>query len=244
MNELIQIAEQSIGNGVVQTVNARDLHAALGVKKQFTDWVKTYTKKFIKNQDFTLVRVKLESGHVHTDYALSLDMAKHVAMMSETDKSMDVRQYFIECEKKLKSAPVLDPANLSRMQLIQIALDAESGRLKLEAVVAEQAPKVAALDRIATADGSLCITDAAKHLQIRPKVLFDYLKRNVWIYRRQGNSHWVGYQHRVQQGLVEHKVTTVLQPDGAERVKEQVRITPKGMGRLSSDLGVEMEESA
>ncbi|WP_435105557.1 phage antirepressor KilAC domain-containing protein [Arhodomonas sp. AD133] len=110
--------------------------------------------------------------------------------------------------------------------------------MALEQTVQEQAPKVEAHDRIAAAEGSMCITDAAKHLQVRPKDLFDYLQRKRWIYRRQGGRSWLGYQQRVQQGLLVHKVTTVDMPDGGERVNEQVRITPKGLHRLSLELSL------
>ncbi|MFH1155153.1 MAG: phage antirepressor KilAC domain-containing protein [Pseudomonadota bacterium] len=108
--------------------------------------------------------------------------------------------------------------------------------LVLEETVRDQAPKVAALDRIATAEGSMCITSAAKHLQVRPKDLFAHLVQNVWIYRRTGNKSYLGYQARIQQGLVEHKVTTHINSDGFERVYEQVRITPKGLARLANEL--------
>ena len=39
-------------------------------------------------------------------------------------------------------------------------------------------PDVEALERIAKADGSMCITDAAKHLQVQPKFLFKTLSEN------------------------------------------------------------------
>lgn len=106
--------------------------------------------------------------------------------------------------------------------------------IELEAANAELAPKAHALDRIATAEGSLCITDAAKALQMRPKDLFSYLKEHGWIYRRTGADHYVGYQSKTTAGLLEHKITTVLRADGSEKVTEQVRITPKGLTKLSA----------
>lgn len=81
-----------------------------------------------------------------------------------------------------------------------------------------------------------CNTDAAKALQMRPKDLFQWLQANGWIYRRTGASHWLGYQPRIQQGLVEHKVTEVTRSDGSARMTEQVRITPKGMARLAQEV--------
>ena len=39
MNELIQVAERQIGDGTIQTVNARELHAFLGVGKVFAAYI-------------------------------------------------------------------------------------------------------------------------------------------------------------------------------------------------------------
>jgi len=107
--------------------------------------------------------------------------------------------------------------------------------LALESKVFEQTPKVEALDRISTAEGSSCITDTAKMLQIRPKDLFGYLSSNKWIYKRTGGKHWIAYQNRLQQGLLEHKVTVVTRSDGTEKATEQVRVTPKGITKLAAE---------
>jgi phage antirepressor YoqD-like protein len=104
--------------------------------------------------------------------------------------------------------------------------------LALEDQVADMAPTVEAFDRLAKADGSLCVTDAAKALQVRPKDLFSYLREHGWIYKRVGSDHHLGYQTKVASGLLEHKVTTVLRADGSEKITEQCRITPKGLAAL------------
>ena len=113
---------------------------------------------------------------------------------------------------------------------------AEQNAVALEYQVAEQAPKVAALERIAEAEGSLCLRDAAKALQVRPIALRNLLLAQRWIYGRPGHSGWLAYQDRIQQGLLTHKVTTVARLDGSDKVVEQVRITPKGITRLAQML--------
>lgn len=115
--------------------------------------------------------------------------------------------------------------------------------IEQQAQIDAMAPKVQALDRIATAEGSLCITDAAKALQMPPRKLFDWLQRHHWIYRRHGTS-WLGYSSKTQAGLLEHKVTTVTGPDGVDRVREQVRVTPAGLAKLGEALGVQQEAFA
>ena len=63
----------------------------------------------------------------------------------------------------------------------------------------------------------MCITDAAKTLQVRPKDLFQFLSSNGWIYRRPGCKNWIAYQHRLKQGVLTHKVTSVSTSDGVEK---------------------------
>ena len=112
-------------------------------------------------------------------------------------------------------------------------IEAEQRAATAEAKVESMEEDVAALERIAKADGSLNITEAAKALQMRPKDLFDWLSHNGWIYRRANSPNWLGYQSKTNMGLLEHKVTTVLRPDGTEKTTEQVRVTPKGLSTLA-----------
>lgn len=102
-------------------------------------------------------------------------------------------------------------------------------------------PKGEVYDRIILADGSLCITDAAKVLQVKPKFLFNWLKSNGWIYRRPGNGHWGGYSEKSNRGYLEHKVTEIYRTDGTEKITEQVRITPKGITKLAQMLSSNAE---
>jgi phage antirepressor YoqD-like protein len=130
---------------------------------------------------------------------------------------------------------IRDPA--ARRLLIQSfarldELDSEVARLAT--ANAELTPKAQALDRLATATGALCPTDAAKALKIKPTDLFTYLRNHDWIYRRHGRGAYVGYQDRTRAGLLEHRVTTIRRPDGTEKLVEQVLITPKGLAHLSA----------
>ena len=90
------------------------------------------------------------------------------------------------------------------------------------------------LDRIAQADGSFCISNAAKLLQMRPKDLFLWLQENGWIYKRPGGASFLGYHSKTATSLLEHRITTVLRADGSEKVTEQVRVTAKGLTRLAA----------
>lgn len=110
--------------------------------------------------------------------------------------------------------------------------------LALESTVQTLAPKAEALDRFATfAEGSMCITNAAKALGQQPKAFFRWLQEHQWIFRRAGGSSWIAYQQRLQVGYLDHKVTTVERSDGSTKTVEQVLVTAKGLAKLSEQLG-------
>jgi phage anti-repressor protein len=104
-NELIQI--QAI-NGE-QLIDGRELHEFLSVKTKFTQWfsIRINEYKFKENIDF-FASQKIEAknsrgGHNSKDFMLTLDMAKELAMIERNEKGRQIRQYFIACEKKLRS---------------------------------------------------------------------------------------------------------------------------------------------
>lgn len=131
------------------------------------------------------------------------------------------------------------PINLDDPSFLRQALLTYTEKvIELEATVAEQQPKVEALERIACADGLMCITDAAKTLGIRPKDLFAWMSARQWIYKRAGNSAWIAYQNRLQQGLLEHKISMVRYSDGSEQMRERVMVTAKGLSRIAEIFSV------
>lgn len=104
MGELIKIKEE---NGK-QLVSARELYDGLGMDRK--NWSKWHSRNiegneyFLENNDWIKVVMSTTSktGQTQTDFAISLEFAKHLAMMSKTEKSHEYRNYFIACENKLK----------------------------------------------------------------------------------------------------------------------------------------------
>lgn len=106
-----------------------------------------------------------------------------------------------------------------------------------QAVIEQIQPKADALDLLALSDGSECITVTAKLLQVqKPKLLFGFMSKERWIYRRSGSTTYVGYQDKIQQGLLEHKITEITRSDGTSKITQQVRVTPKGLAKLAEML--------
>ncbi|KAG0163175.1 hypothetical protein DFQ30_000569 [Apophysomyces sp. BC1015] len=110
--------------------------------------------------------------------------------------------------------------------------------IELESTVSKQIPKVKALDRIATAQGSLSVRDAAKVLQVRPIDLSLYLQTHRWIFKQ--SQEWRAYQSRISSGLVEHKEVTIW-ANPVDKIVVQVRVTPKGLARLAEAFETELQ---
>jgi phage regulator Rha-like protein len=119
------------------------------------------------------------------------------------------------------------------LQLIEVNQELQETIVQQQQQIAANAPKVEGFDRIAKSDGSLCLTDAAKTLQIPPRKLTQLLQEKGWVYRRPMGSGWLAYQERIQQGFMEHKMTTGEKSDGSDWSSTQARITPKGLTKLA-----------
>ncbi len=119
MNELIAVKRQVIGDDAVNAVDARELHVFLENGKQFADWIKNRIEKygFENHNDYEVLYSLVknpEGGRPAIQYALSLDMAKQLAMVERNDKGKQARLYFIECEKQLmRNRPTL-PQNYAQ----------------------------------------------------------------------------------------------------------------------------------
>ena len=164
------------------------------------------------------------------------NLPKRETLILVSGYSIDLRARIIDRWQELESRSPVDPmAALNDPAAMRgLLLSYTEKVLSLQGEVEEMRPKTQALDRIADSEGSLCITDAAKTLQVTPKALFTFLRSNGWIYSRGGGAE-IAYQDKLVSGLLEHKTTTVSRTDGSEKTVSQVRVTPKGLTRLARE---------
>ena len=102
MNDLIKIENKDDK----QLVNARELHEFLESKQQFINWIQNRIEKygFVDGEDFLINLLKTpEAGRPMKEYYLTINCAKEIAMVEGSNKGKQARQYFLECERKLKS---------------------------------------------------------------------------------------------------------------------------------------------
>jgi anti-repressor protein len=163
MNDLIKIEVR----GGIQTVNARDLWQRLNSKQEFANWIKSRLEDFIDGQDFLTILSKSTGGRPSTEYYLTIDTAKHCAMLEHNDKGREIRQYFIDFEKKTREVMAIPK---TYAEALRLAAD-QAKALELAA------PKVESFEALMRSDQTMSITDAAKHFGLHPKTeVFPYLR--------------------------------------------------------------------
>jgi phage antirepressor protein len=98
MNELVRIENR----GEKQVISARELYEKLEMDK--SHW-KRWANNNIEASDFFLENIDYEgfaieaNGNKIKDYWITIEMAKHVCMMSRTAKAHEIREYFIKIEQ-------------------------------------------------------------------------------------------------------------------------------------------------
>ena len=125
--------------------NARELHAFLGVGKDFSSWIKKQIERcdLIEYQDFEVFTQKgenLQGGRPTSEYALSLDAAKEISMMSQCERGKQARRYFIECEKRLlnpKASNLLEDKLRAATWAVSFLNMNEASKLQLAKAVLE-----------------------------------------------------------------------------------------------------------
>ena len=121
--ELIKIIERD-GR---QLVSGRELHEFLEIRTKYEDWFRRMVEYgFEEAIDFIRVAQKRATNNLKNpvttviDHAISIDMAKEISMIQRTEKGKIARQYFINCEKKLKEVKKLSPMELMELQFIAL----------------------------------------------------------------------------------------------------------------------------
>lgn len=134
-NPFPAIRDSIVGAGLVKTTNARDLHGFLKVGRDFTTWIKARLDRygFVENVDYVTDEPGPQIGGVgnrgaRTEYHLTLDTAKEIAMVENNEQGRAARRYFIECERRAQEGSLPTDAMALLVQTNGIARQL-SGRL-------------------------------------------------------------------------------------------------------------------
>lgn len=231
MNEILKVNYDSDQ----PTVSARELYKSLEVSKRFSAWFETNSQGFVENEDYTSVlsgTVVNNGAHREIqDYSLSVDMAKHLCLMSRTEKGKECRQYLIDLEKAWNTPEQV------MARALKLA-DKEIDRLKADNKVlledtARMKPKEIFADAVSASHTTILIGELAKLLRqngidIGAKRLFAWMRDNGYLVKRQGTDYNTPTQKSVDLGVLTTKETTVLHSDGSTKIVKTAKVTGKG----------------
>ena len=201
MNNLIKI---EVRNGQ-QLVSGRELHKFLEVGTEYMKWFGRIIEKynFIENKNFTVIVKNDEDdtafGGIRksTDHLMTLNMAKEIAMVSNTEKGKEARIYFIKCEEAWNSPEmILARANQIQSRMIEDYAD----KIKiLENKIEEDKPKVEFYNDVTDSKNTCDMQTVAKTLNFKGvgrNNLFEILRKENILqadnkpYQRYVDSGW------------------------------------------------------
>lgn len=233
MGELIKI---EVRNGQ-QLASGRELHKFLEVGTRYNDWINRIIEKynFIENKDFITItqkRVTAQGNETEfDDHLMTIAMAKEIAMVANTEKGKEARIYFIKCEEAWNSPEmILARANQIQSHMIE---DYTKKIELLENKVKEDKPKVLFAESVTASKTSILVGDLAKIIKqngidIGQKRLFEWMRENGYLIKRQGSDYNMPTQKSMELELFEIKETAVTHSDGHISVNKTSKVTGKG----------------
>lgn len=231
MNEIIKVEVKDD----VQVVSARELHKELGVKTRFSQWVTQNFKHFRKNIDFTSVvtTTVVNNGAERElqDYALTTETAKHIAMMSATEKGYEIRDYFIQVEKEWNSPEMVMKRALEIANKKVKQLKLENQEIKKENE--EMKPQALFAKSVTTSNTTILVGELAKILRgngvnIGANRLFKWLRENGYLISRKGTDYNMPTQKSMDLGLFKIKETAITHSNGSVSISKTPKVTGKG----------------
>lgn len=226
MKELIRITKSDNQD----LVDARELYEFLDVESNFTTWFGRMVEYgFAEGVDFVPFLEESTGGRPRQSYSITLDMAKHIAMLQRSEKGMQARAYFIEVEKKGK----FDITNADMvLQLAQQYKMEQDKRKRLERIVEQSKSSVKFTKAVRGAKQSCLVCELAKILRqnginIGQNRLFDWLRKQKYL-GSNGERYNQPMQKSMDMGLFEIKKSVIIKPDGEKMVVSTTKVTTKG----------------
>ena len=232
--ELIHIQQATIGDGAVNSVNARELHAKLEVRTRFNDWIRRAIDRYGFEENIDYSKLSNANPSIGVEVIVTLDMAKELCMLDDSDKGKQFRRYFIECEKQVKSSFQI-PQTYSEA-LMLAAKQAEQIEQQ-EKLLIEQKPKVDFYEAVTGSKDTIDIGTVAKVLNIKGigrNNLFEFLRdKGVLMSNNQPKQ---TYCDRGYFRVIESKFT---KPDGSTHINTKTVVYQKGLDYIRKLLETE-----
>jgi len=228
MNELLKV---NYDNDRI-TLSARELHKFLGVTERFGNWFERMNQYgFQESIDYLGRKVFNTQAHQELqDYEITLDMAKEIAMIQRSDKGKEVRQYFLELERRWNSPEaVMNRALEYSRKQVKALMEEKQGLIEENK---ELKPKALFADAVSASNESILIGQLAKLIrqngyEIGQNRLFEWMRDNGYLIKK-GERYNQPTQKSMDLGLFEVKERTISNPDGSTRITLTTKVTGKG----------------
>jgi len=237
MDNLVKVDGERI------TVSGRLLHEKLGVETPYDKWFPRMAEYgFVEEADFSTFLSESTGGRPATNHALTLDMAKEIAMIQRTPQGKAVRQYFIEVEKNWNKPEVVMARAMKMMDGTIKAITAQNEKLAAE--IEDMKPKAAFADAITATDDCILIREMAKILtqngyNIGQNNLYAALVKRGLLFRKQGAHREEMYeptQYAMGMGIFRITERRVVN-GGKPFISQTVKVTTKGQKYLLGKFG-------
>lgn len=231
MSELIPINY----SGEEPTISARDLHKALDVQSRFSRWFDSNRELFVEGEDYNKCTSStvVNNGAVREleDYKITVLMAKHLAMMSRTEKGKLIRDYLIELEKAWNTpeqvfARALKMADQTIAKLKDSVKSLSTEVNMKNQIIGELKPKADYYDEILNNPGLVTITQIAKDYGMSGKRMNEIL-HDLGIQYKQSDQ-WLLYSKYHGMGYTHSKTVDIVRSDGRPDVKMNTKWSQKG----------------
>ncbi|EMD1122149.1 phage antirepressor KilAC domain-containing protein [Listeria innocua] len=241
-NEMLPVLENEKGE---KFVDARMLHEKLLVNTRFNDWISRMIGNYgyENGLDFYSTLSKT-NGRPSTNYFLTLDTAKELAMVQNNEMGRAIRKYFIEVEKQARklateyptfSYMIEDPVARAK-KWIEEQQEKQVALKQLE----EQKPKVVFAEAVQTSENTILVKDLAtilkqKGLDIGQNRLFEWLRGSGYLLSK-GAYYNKPSQKAMNLGLFEQKTHIHTDRNGLMKTTYTPQVTGKGQVYLLNKL--------
>lgn len=165
-----------------------------------------------------------QNGQQYREYLLTKEQSIDLVTGYNRELRIAINRRWQELENK----------ELSKLEILQMALQSEQERIALENKVEQLQPKADAYEILSGAKGSVSIRVACGELKVPEKKFIQWLLDNDWAYR-EGNrtdGKLLPHAHRKEQGYLE-LVSVVTYNTGEAVARSQTKVTQKGLARLA-----------
>ncbi len=226
MSELIKIDNEN-------RVDGRELHEFLQVGTAYKDWFPRMVEYgFVEGIDFCSKMSESTGGRPAVNHSMTIDMAKEISMIQRNERGKQARQYFIECEKRLKSINTPSYQIADPIARAQAWIEEEKKRQLLQAQNEEMKPKALFADAVSSSHTSILIRDLAKLVKqngvdIGQNRLFSWLRENGYLVKS-GSDKNMPTQRSMDMKLFEVKEGNYIDGGGRNCITRTTKVTGKG----------------